>query len=267
MSQFFCSICHETFNASQNRPCTISCGHSFCYSCLKNDYVKNHFITCQDCHKKETLHFSKIPTNYAVFDLLIKHIEGPIPVSKADYNLITKISREISFTIKKLKVKPKIEKKEQKTVEYISLYNYFEFMKYLIRYTDTNKKNLIGKIFTFIYKPVIFCLLILLNVFIFKNYEFGLVYLFICVIYENGNSFHTISKKVKMWMGFVSFVLFENLMWKLGIVIFENISFVQNIFSCIRTVYIILLLGNEITLNAIITKILNVMYYTNLILK
>ena len=43
MSQFFCNICHETFNASRNRPCTITCGHSFCYSCLRDDYLKNNY--------------------------------------------------------------------------------------------------------------------------------------------------------------------------------------------------------------------------------
>ena len=81
MSHLFCYICHDSFNCSLNRPCTLSCGHTFCFNCLKKDYIENKFITCQDCQKKEAVHYSKLSTNYAILDLLIKHIEDTIPTT------------------------------------------------------------------------------------------------------------------------------------------------------------------------------------------
>ena len=270
MSHLFCYICHDSFNCSLNRPCTLSCGHTFCFNCLKKDYIENKFITCQDCQKKEAVHYSKLSTNYAILDLLIKHIEGPIPTTKVDYNEIVEIKKEIEFTIEKEMVKKAIEQETEEDEEkekYNSLYNFFEFMKYIIRYSDNNQSTLLNNIFTLIYKPVVFTLLLLINFYIFQHSEFGIFYMSISILYESSNSVKDISKKIKMWIAFVSFLLFEHLTWKLGIVLFENVSIVKNIFSCIRTVFIILVLGNETTLNVILSKVLNLLYYTNLILK
>lgn len=270
MSQLFCYICHDTFNCSINRPCTLSCGHTFCFKCLKEDYLENKFITCNECKKKEAIHYSKLSTNFAILDLLIKHIEGPIPVSKVNYNDIVEIKNEISFTIEKEILKKVLEKEtegDEEEKKYNSLYNFFEFMKYIIHYSDNSQSTLLNNIFTLVYKPVVFVSLLFINFYIFQHYEFGIFYMLISILYESSNSVKDISKKLKMWIAFISFLLFEHLSWKLGIVLFENVSIVKNFFSCIRTVFIILVLGNETTLNVIISKVLNLLYYTNLILK
>jgi hypothetical protein len=272
MIQLFCESCHEPFNCSLNRPISYPCGHTFCFKCVKKSYLERSYILCSVCKYTHQGHFSKLATNYAILEILLRHTDEPILISKIDYNEIVTIKNEISFTLKKQQPKRKIfEHKEyfqtpQNINEYPSLFNYFELMRQIITYTDKNKNYLIGKLFNFIFKPFMFFFLMIINWFIFLNYDFGYLFLFLSIIYERNNNISDISKKTKMLIMFAFLMFVESILDDIGVKFIMNAIMGQNVLSCFRTIFIIIILGNEHTLNWGISSLLKIMNNMNLIL-
>jgi hypothetical protein len=151
-----------------------------------------------------------------------------------------------------------------KNNEYSSLFNYFELMKKIAIYNHRIKIK--GKIFNYIYKNICFFLIIFLNCYIFHNFEFGIFFLFISILYENEYNFYYIVFKLKLYTAFTFYLLFEDMIYKVYYII-NNIFWLNDVLIGIRTFYIILVLGNQITLDLIIIKIIKFLSYCNLLIK
>ena len=183
----------------------------------------------------------------------------------------------LNSTLKKNNSKYSINNPKKKKIEYFikpsnqefsQLFNYFEFMKNLIKFHEKFRSN--GKIFKiikFVYQPMMIFLLLILNYYLLNNFEFGLFYMFISIFYVNENNLYDIVLKLKMYIAYVFFILFEDLVSKIGLLYVINISVFNNILVGFRTIYVILILGNEFTLNPIVSKILWMMCLGNLLLK
>lgn len=272
MPQFFCETCHEPFDCSLNRPLIYPCGHTFCFKCTKETFSQRNYVVCPDCNQTHFGHFSKYTVNFAILDHLLKHTDTPIPISKVDYNEIVKVNTEISFTLQKQLPKRKILENEEEISsnskdEFSSLFNYFELMRQIINYTDAYKNNFLKKLFHFIYKPLMCFLLMILNWLILQHYEFGYVFLFISIMYEKSNNIKGIAKKTKMFSLFAVFFLIETFLSEIGMQLISNVTIVKNGLTCVRTIFIIIVLGNEYTLNWAIGSLFTVMNNMNLLLK
>ena len=152
--------------------------------------------------------------------------------------------------------------------EYPQLFNYFEVIKNIIKFSEKYKNvGTIGKILKFLYQSLITILVIYFHYHYLFNFEFGFFYMFISILYLNENNLYDITLKIKMYCAFVFLSLLEDLIYKIGLSYFVNISIFYNIFIVIRTIYTIFILGNEFTLNTIISLILWIMVLGNLLLK
>ena len=65
----------------------------------------------------------------------------------------------------------------------------------------------------------------------------------------------------------VFLLLFEDFIYKIGLYYLNNFTIFYNILIGIRTIYTIFVLGNELTLNAILSRILWTMSLGNLLIK
>ena len=81
-------------------------------------------------------------------------------------------------------------------------------------------------------------------------------YLFICILDEKENTIYEISTKIKMLMALSCFYFIENIVKSLGFKYLIEIStYISNMSSGTRTLYNILVLGNDSTLNLIVFTI------------
>ena len=152
--------------------------------------------------------------------------------------------------------------------EYPQLFNYFEVIKNIIKFSDKYKNvGTFGKILKFLYQSLMTILLIYFHYYYLFNFEFGFFYMFMCILYLNENNLYDITLKIKMYCALVFLLLLEDFIYKIGLSYFINISIFYNIFIVVRTIYTIFVLGNEFTLNTIISRILWIMILGNLLLK
>ena len=64
-----CNICFEVFNGRQNKPLTLNCGHSSCFSCV-NSLIKYKNPKCGTCRTEITYEDVRlIPINYSLKNL------------------------------------------------------------------------------------------------------------------------------------------------------------------------------------------------------
>ena len=170
-------------------------------------------------------------------------------------------------------IKPPKKKKSEyfikpKNQEFSLLFNYFEVMKYIIKYSDKYRNvGTFGKIIKIIYQYLSTTLILILNYFLLKDYEFSLFYMFISILYINENNIYDIVLKLKMYSAMVFLLLFEDFIYKIGLYYLNNFTIFYNILIGIRTIYTIFVLGNELTLNAILSRILWTMSLGNLLIK
>ena len=141
-------------------------------------------------------------------------------------------------------------------------------MKYIIKYSDKYRNvGTFGKIIKIIYQYLSTTLILILNYFLLKDYEFSLFYMFISILYINENNIYDIVLKLKMYSAMVFLLLFEDFIYKIGLYYLNNFTIFYNILIGIRTIYTIFVLGNELTLNAILSRILWTMSLGNLLIK
>ena len=51
-------------------PRILSCGHTFCFTCLNNDYSQNHCIRCTFCGPQETDRPDELIVNQFIYGIL-----------------------------------------------------------------------------------------------------------------------------------------------------------------------------------------------------
>ena len=186
--------------------------------------------------------------------------------------------KKISNLLKNEDEKENINKKSTKIIDfygdgaekkqrYPPLYNYFELLKKIFRYGDKYNKKYCNHIFIFIFRFLMFCLLFYINIYFIKYIDVAFFYLFVCVLSEKENTIYEISTKIKMFLALSCFYFIENIVKSLGFKYLIEIStYISNISSGTRTLYNILVLGNDSTLNLIVFTILNILSNLHLLL-
>jgi hypothetical protein len=186
--------------------------------------------------------------------------------------------KKISNLLKNEDEKENIEKKSIKIIDfygdgaekkqkYQPLYNYFELLKKIFKYGDKYNKKYCNQIFLFVFRFLMFCILFTINIYFIKYIDVAFFYLFICILVEKENTIYEISTKIKMFLALSCFYFVENIVKSLGFKYLIEIStYISNISSGTRTLYNILVLGNDSTLNLIVFTILNILSNLHLLL-
>lgn len=154
-----------------------------------------------------------------------------------------------------------------KKQKYPPLYNYFELLKKMFKYGDKYNKKYCNKIFLFIFRLLMIFILLTINISFLKHIDVAFFYLFVCIIIEKENTIYEISTKIKMFIALSCFYFVENIVKSLGFkYLIEMSTYISNISSGTRTLYNILVLGNDSTLNLIVFTILNILSNLHLLL-
>ena len=155
----------------------------------------------------------------------------------------------------------------EKKQKYPPLYNYFELLKKIFKYGDKFNKKYCNQIFIFIFRVLMFCILFTVNIFFIKYIDLAFFFLFISILIEKENTIYEISTKIKMFLALSCFYFVENIVKSLGFkYLIDMSSYISNISSGTRTLYNILVLGNDSTLNLIVFTILNILSNLHLLL-
>ena len=68
-NQLTCFVCQELYNDSKNAPLALSCGHTFCSSCVSR--MHNGRVKCAYCSKDDTRPMKDITRNYIISEVAI----------------------------------------------------------------------------------------------------------------------------------------------------------------------------------------------------
>ena len=74
-----CPVCCESFDGHDVSPRLLSCGHSFCTSCLERLLAADDKITCPTCRVEVNVPqagVAGLPKNWALLSLIAPHHEG-----------------------------------------------------------------------------------------------------------------------------------------------------------------------------------------------
>jgi hypothetical protein len=187
-------------------------------------------------------------------------------------------NKNLSNLIKNEEEKENIEKKSIKIIDfygdgiekkkkYPPLYNYFELLKKLFKYGDKYNKKYFNQIFMFVFRFFMILILLITNIYFIKYIDVAFFYLFVCILVEKENTIYEISTKIKMFLALSCFYFVENIVKSLGFkYLIEISSYISNISSGTRTLYNILVLGNDSTLNLVVFTILNILSNLHLLL-
>lgn len=272
MEDIKCPNCDSTYNCSERIPLVLSCGHTFCLSCIKEQTKDKNYLFCNECKKKTQGNHNDLSVNYSVYALQLKLKEDTDDYTAHTFNDVVKFKKEKRFTIvseksiqdMEIQLKKKMEKKKER---FLPLYNYFELMKYILKLCETENNNFFRKALNFVYKPLVLLLMVIINCFLFKNFDFGFIFSVVCILYEKGNVIKDLQKKVKLWICFSAYFILETSIKNLLPLVIGNFVPIRKLLIVIRTIMIILILGNEFTLNNIFAKIINGLFKFDLIIK
>ena len=177
---------------------------------------------------------------------------------------ITKISGNVQ-EIKEEEVK-KIEmidfygEYSEKKLKYPALYNYFEMLKKIFKYGDKYNKKYCNQILIFIFRVLMIYILLQANIYLIKYIDVALFFLFVSILAEKENTIYEISTKLKMFLALSCFYFMENIVKSLGFrYLIDMSTYISNMSNATRTLYNLLVLGNESTLNLIVYTILNIL--------
>jgi hypothetical protein len=155
----------------------------------------------------------------------------------------------------------------EKKQKYPPLYNYFELLKKIFKYGDKFNKKYCNQIFIFIFRVLMISILFTINIYFIKYIDVAFFFLFVSILIEKENTIYEISTKIKMFLALSCFYFVENIVKSLGFkYLIDMSSYISNISSGTRTLYNILVLGNDSTLNLIVFTILNILSNLHLLL-
>jgi len=376
--KFICPRCEFPLNSTIHIPIVIPCGHTFCSTCLEEEYLEKKQYRCDLCKAEFSEHYSKFPKNLYILsirhnklknenifvggksppiiketnnnsrmslgrinssnisinysyggsqmrqdlirDIYTMHNEitytffnNKLEMIKRDLELIKKEEdpktdcssdysnkkssgrfRRIGSTIldsqneyKKIKNLIENEKEEDmkeivpkkidfidfygvgatKKKKYPPLYSYFELLKKIFKYGDKFNKKYCNQIFIFIFRLLMFVILLFINIFFIKYIDVALFFLLVSIWAENENTIYEISTKIKMFLALSCFYFVENIVKSLGFrYLIDMSSYISNMSNGTRTLFNLLVLGNDSTLNLIVFTILNILSNLHLLL-
>ena len=151
--------------------------------------------------------------------------------------------------------------------KYPSMYNYTELLKKIFKYHDKYVKKYFNAIIIFVVRTLAFFGLLILNIFLIKYIDLAFFFLFINILLEKENTIYEISIKIKMLLALSCFYFIENIVKNLGFkYLIDMSSYISNISSGTRTLFNLLVLGNDSTLNLVVFIILNICSNLHLLL-
>ena len=155
----------------------------------------------------------------------------------------------------------------KKNRPYPALYNYTELLKKIFKYQDKYTKKYFNPIVTFIVRTLVFFGLLILNVYLIKYIDLAFFFLFINILLEKEKTIYEISIKIKMLLALSCFYFVEDIVKNLGFnYLMDMSSYISNISSGTRTLFNLLVLGNDSTLNLVVFIILNICSNLHLLL-
>ena len=268
-----------TKSNSSNISITYSDGRSKKNLSLKKNYKINNEITYTFFNNKleiikREVEFKK--EEKAIKPDLINNIDERIdstPYRKMSFNTTTSSIR--ARTIKKIGGDVEEIKEEEvkiieiidfygeyieKKLKYPALYNYFEMLKKIFKYGDKYNKKYCNQIFIFIFRVLMLYIILQANIYLIKSIDVALFFLFISILVEKENTIYEISTKIKMLLALSCFYFVENIVKSLGFKYLIDMStYISNMSNATRTLYNLLVLGHESTLNLIVFFILNIL--------
>ena len=193
-----------------------------------------------------------------LYDDNINNCKKPLNLSDDDYKeIIPKKIDIIDF------YGDDIERKKK----YPPMYNYTELLKKIFKYQDKYVKKYFNAIIVFIVRTLAFFGLLILNIYLIKYIDLAFFFLFINILLEKENTIYEISIKIKMLLALSCFYFIENIVKNLGFkYLIDMSSYISNISSGTRTLFNLLVLGNDSTLNLVVFIILNICSNLHLLL-
>lgn len=265
MAFYLCESCKLVFTTSIRKPIALPCGHTFCLRCIRYQYTSNNYFMCVKCSIKHRLHYDHYSPNYAILEKI--HSNNTIYLNNFNSNdsFGNRVYNIESFSIIKGTIlkHSKLNKQNSTTPAYPSLYNYFEVMKRLVFY-PLDSKNCFRKFLKIVYIPIIIFLLLMINYLCLIQMRFSEIFLVISILYESEEFTNEIVHKAKLWMCFVSLLLINHFIEYLWITTW---SIGLNVVIVIRTLYVILVLGNDNTLNTVAYQLFTILNELNLLVK
>ena len=144
--------------------------------------------------------------------------------------------------------------------KYPPLYNYTELLKKIFKYQDKYVKKYFNAIITFFIRAFVFFAILILNIYLIKYIDLAFFFLFVNILLEKENTIYQISTKIKMFLALSCFYFVERIVKNLGFkYLIDMSSYISNISSGTRTLFNLLVLGNDSTLNLVVFIILNIL--------
>ena len=200
-------------------------------------------------NKKNSSRFRRIGTNYLYDDSI--NYNKKINLFEDD------LKQEIP---KKIEIIDFYGDGVEKKSKYPPLYNYTELLKKLFKYQDKYVKKYFNKVITFITRTIVFWGIIILNIYLIKYIDVAFFFLFVNILLEKENTIYEISTKIKMFLALSCFYFVERIVKNLGFkYLIDMSSYISNISSATRTLFNLLVLGNDSTLNLVVFIILNIL--------
>ncbi len=276
------TISYSRYNKtnSANISITYSDGRSKKNLNLKKNYKINNEITYTFFNNKleiikREVEFKK-EEKFKKLDLVNNNIEERIDSSRfrkmsfstTTSSIRTKTIKKIGGNVEEIKEEEtkKIEMIDfygeftEKKMKYPALYNYFEMLKKIFKYGDKYNKKYCNQIFIFIFRVLMIYILLQANIYLIKYIDVALFFLFVSILLERENTIYEISTKLKMFLALSCFYFVENIVKSLGFKYLIDMStYISNMSNATRTLYNLLVLGNESTLNLIVFTILNIL--------
>ena len=151
--------------------------------------------------------------------------------------------------------------------KYPPLYNYTELLKTIFKYQDKYVKKYFNAIITFFIRAFIFFAILILNIYLIKYIDLAFFFLFVNILLEKENTIYQISTKIKMFLALSCFYFVERIVKNLGFkYLIDMSSYISNISSGTRTLFNLLVLGSDSTLNLVVFIILNILSNLHLLL-
>ena len=221
-----------------------------------NDIGKN------DCpsdfsNKKNSSRFRKFVSNY-LDDNAIKYNKTNINIFEDD------LKQEIP---KKIEIIDFYGDGGVKKNKYPPLYNYTELLKKIFKYQDKYVKKYFNAIIIFFIRTFTFFGMLILNIYLIKYIDLAFFFLFVNILLEKEDTIYQISTKIKMFIALSCFYFVERIVKNLGFkYLIDMSSYISNISSGTRTLFNLLVLGSDSTLNLVVFIILNILSNLHLLL-
>ena len=120
MSLTECPICLERFNRTEKMPKILSCGHTFCKSCLTKQKQKNNELFCSICREKQNVNDpEQLITNRTIYDLLYNPTNEELDDDSIASNFSTD-SKEENLEFKVIMIGPAFSGKTSLVKRYVT---------------------------------------------------------------------------------------------------------------------------------------------------